>query len=98
MQEYKDETNTHITVAQGSWSITEGGEYKVSLYTPAFTIGYKRMINAQLVRNIANNIVDALNSKFGQDCWNTCNEEQRCWLPLSRVSFYLQIPNFEQYN
>ena len=54
VQEYKDETNTHITVAQGSWSITEGGEYKVSLYTPAFTIGYKRMINAQLVRNIEN--------------------------------------------
>lgn len=60
VQEYKDETNTHITVAQGSWSITEGGEYKVSLYTPTITIGYKRMINAQLVRNIANNIVDAL--------------------------------------
>lgn len=98
VQEYKDETNTHITVAQGSWSITEGGEYKVSLYTPTITIGYKRMINAQLVRNIGNNIVDALNSKFGQDCWNTCNEEHRCWLPLSRVSFYLQIPNFEQYN
>lgn len=43
-------------------------------------------------------IADFTNSKFGQDCWNTCNEEHRCWLPLSRVSFYLQIPNFEQYN
>lgn len=25
------------------------------------------------------------------------NEEQRCWLPMSRNSFYLQIPNFEKY-
>ncbi len=97
VQEYKDETNSHITVAQGSWHISEGGEYKVSLYTPTITVGNKRMINAKLVRNIANNIVDALNSEFGQGCWNTCNEEQRCWLPLSRLSFYLQIPNFEEY-
>lgn len=27
-QEYKNETNPHITVAQGDWSIVNGGEYK----------------------------------------------------------------------
>lgn len=29
VQEYKNETNPHITVAQGSWSIENGGEYKI---------------------------------------------------------------------
>lgn len=37
------------------------------------------------------------NNEFGEDNWNTCNEEQKCWLPMSRNSFYLQIPNFEKY-
>lgn len=38
-----------------------------------------------------------LNDEFGEDNWNTYNEEQKCWLPMSRNSFYLQIPNFEKY-
>lgn len=98
VQEYKDETNTHITVAQGSWHISKGGEYKVSLYTPTIIVRHRRMINMQLVCNIVYNIVDALNLKFGEDCWSTCNEEKCRWFPLSRLSFYLQIPNFEEYN
>lgn len=42
VQEYKDETNTHITVAQGSWSITEGGELRfrfIRLLSPSGTRG-----------------------------------------------------------
>ena len=55
------------------------------------------MINVNFVRDIAYKIVEVLNNKFGEGNWNTCNEEQRCWLPMSRNSFYLQIPNFEKY-
>lgn len=42
VQEYKNETNAHITVAQGSWSIEDGGEYKISLYTPTIIISNKK--------------------------------------------------------
>ena len=97
VQEYKNETNAHITVAQSSWSIEDGGEYKISLYTPTIIINNKKMINVNFVRDIAYKIVGALNNEFGEGNWNTCNEEQRCWLPMSRNSFYLQIPNFEKY-
>lgn len=96
VQEYKDETNSHITVAQGSWHINEGGEYKVSLYTPTIVVGNRKISNIQLIRAIALKIVAALNDEFGESCWNTCNEERRVWFPLSRNSFYLQIPNFKE--
>lgn len=56
--------------------------------------GTKRKINIQYVRDIAVKITNALDRRFGNDTWNTCNEESRVWLPLSRTSFYLQIPNF----
>lgn len=97
VQEYKNETNPHITVAQGSWSIENGGEYKISLYTPTIVIKGKRILNTRFVKDVAYKIVEALNDEFGEDNWNTCNEEQKCWLPMSRNSFYLQIPNFEKY-
>lgn len=97
VQEYKDETNSHITVVQGSWHIKNGGEYKISLYTPTIVVAHRKMINRQLVHAIVRDIVDALNSEFGHGNWNTCNEENSCWFPLSRCSFYLQIPNFEEY-
>lgn len=42
VQEYKNETNPHITVAQGSWSIENGGEYKISLYTPTIVTCHTR--------------------------------------------------------
>lgn len=97
VQEYKDENNPHITVAQGSWSITDGGEYKVSLYSPSIIVGNKTLLNYRFVRNMADRIVNALNEQFGEECWSTCNEERRIWKPMSRNSFYLQIPNFEKY-
>lgn len=94
VQEYKDESSPHITIIQGSWHATNGGEYKISIYTPTMLFGTKRKINIQYVRDIAVKITNALDRRFGNDTWNTCNEESRVWLPLSRTSFYLQIPNF----
>lgn len=94
VQEYKDESNPHITIIQGSWHAINGGEYKISIYTPTIVVGNKRKINIQYVRDIAIKITDSLDRQFGNGCWNTCNEESRVWFPLSRTSFYLQIPNF----
>ena len=96
-QEYRDENNPHITVAQGSWSMRDGGEYKVSLYTPTIVVKGKNMLNTYFVKNVFYKIAEALNNEFGEEYWNTCNEEQRIWFPMSRNSFYLQIPNFEKY-
>ena len=87
-------SSPHITIIQGSWHATNGGEYKISIYTPTMLFGTKRRINIQYVRDIAVKITNALDRRFGNDTWNTCNEESRVWLPLSRTSFYLQIPNF----
>lgn len=97
VQEYRNGINPHITVAQGSWSIENGGEYKVSLYTPTIVIKGKKMLNTHFVKDVCYKIVEALNDEFGESSWNTCNEEQRVWFPMSRNSFYLQIPNFEKY-
>jgi hypothetical protein len=96
-QEYKNETNPHITVAQGSWSIVNGGEYKISLYTPTIVIKGKKVLNTCFVKDIFYKIVEALNNEFGEGNWDTCNNETTVWLPMSRNSFYLQIPNFEKY-
>lgn len=95
VQEYKDEQDPHITFIQGNWSCEYGGEYKISIYTPTIVIGNKRRINVQLVRDIAIKITNAIDKRFGSETWNTCNEESKVWIPLSRTSFYLQIPNFK---
>lgn len=94
VQEYKNESSPHITVIQGNWHAYNGGEYKISIYTPTIVVGNKRKINIQYARDIAIKITNALDNRFGCNCWNTCNEESRVWLPLSLTSFYLQIPNF----
>ncbi len=96
VQEYKNQSASHITVAQGNWHATDGGEYKFSIYTPTIIVGNKRLINIQYVRDIATKITNALDDRFGSECWSTCNEESSVWLPLSRISFYLQIPNFKE--
>lgn len=93
-QEYKDEVNSHITIAQGSWHATHGGEYKISIYTPTIVVGNKRKINIQYVRDIAAKITNALDRRFSSSCWNTCNEESRVWLPLSRTSFLFTNTKF----
>lgn len=93
-QEYKEDSNPHITIRQGSWSRESGGEYKISIYVPTITIGMRRKFNIEYARDIFAKIRNALDIRFGSDCWNACNEEQRIWNPLSRISFYLQIPNF----
>lgn len=95
LQEYRDETKPHITVARGGWCAKDGGEYKISIYTPTLIIGGKRKKNTRYIKSIAIKIINALNDKFGQEAWSICNEENSIWLPLSRTSFYLQIPNFE---
>lgn len=66
VQEYKNETNPHITVAQGSWSIENGGEYKISLYTPTIVIKDKKVLNIRFVKDLAYKIVEALNDEFGE--------------------------------
>ena len=65
-QEYKNETNPHITVAQGDWSIVNGGEYKISLYTPTIVIKGKKVLNTRFVKDVAYKIVEALNDEFGE--------------------------------
>lgn len=93
-QEYKEESNPHITIRQGSWNIETGGEYKISIYIPTISIGTRRRLNLEYAKNIFAKIRNALDERFGSDCWNACNEEQSTWKPLSRISVYLQIPNF----
>lgn len=95
--EYEERTFPHITIAQGSWSIQEGGEYKISIYLPCMTIGQRKNFNVQLFRSYIDKIRDAIDERFGEDNWNSCNTECANWRPLSRCSFYIQIPNFEDY-
>lgn len=96
-QEYKEESNPHITIRPAGWSIEDGGEYKISIYIPTISIGMKRKFNLEYARNLFAKIREALDERFGEECWGACNEEQTTWKPLSRISFYLQIPNFEKY-
>lgn len=95
--EYKDRTFPHITVAQGSWNIQDGGEYKLSIYLPCMTVGLTKKFNHHLFQSYLDKIMDALNERFGEDHWNACNVTCTNWRPLSRCSYYIQIPNFEKY-
>lgn len=95
--EYEERTFPHITIAQGSWHFQDGGEYKISIYLPCMTIGQRKNFNVQLFQSYLNKIRDALDGRFGEDNWNSCNTDCTNWRPLSRCSFYIQIPNFEQY-
>lgn len=95
VQEYKDE-GPHITVVQGSWNCTTGGEYKVSIYTPTIVVKNQRTVNKTLLRDITKRIVEALNERFGEECWSVSGEAVHTWLPLSRCAFYIQIPNFKE--
>lgn len=85
----------HITVYSGSWSYVDGGEYKISIYVPTLTVRGRNRINLLYLETIIENIRNGLNCVFG-DSWDSCNEEQHRWNPLSRFSFYLQIPNFKE--
>lgn len=96
-QEYKEESNPHITIRPGNWSIEDGGEYKISIYIPTLSFGIKRRFNLEYAQSVFAKMSDALDERFGEECWSTCNEQQDTWKPLSRISFYLQIPNFEKY-
>lgn len=93
-QEYQEE-NAHIAVAQGSWCIKSGGEYKISIYTPTLSVNNYRRMNVQYVNALIGKIRDALNNRFGEHNWSACNEESYSWKPLSRFSFYVQVPRFK---
>lgn len=94
--EYKDKNNPHITVTHGShWSIDEGAEYKISIYAPSLSIGIRRKLNTPLFQSYIDRIVQAFDNRFGEKSWNCCNEEYISWRPMSRFSFYVQIPNFK---
>lgn len=93
-QEYQEE-NAHITVAQGGWHIENGGEYKISIYTPTLSVNSSRRMNVQYVNALLGKIRDALNNRFGKHNWSACNEECCSWKPMSRFSFYVQVPRFK---
>lgn len=92
-QEYK-EKNAHINIVQGNWCIESGGEYKISIYTPTLSVNNSRRMNIQYVNALIGKIRDALNNRFGEHNWSACNEEICSWEPLSRFSFYVQVPRF----
>lgn len=93
--EYKDKNSPHITVTRGGyWTLDDGAEYKISIYVPSLSIGIRRNFNAPLFQSYIDRIVQALDSCFGEKQWNYCNEECITWRPMSRFSFYVQIPNF----
>ena len=82
----------HVTFFPLDWDISDGGTYKICIYTP--TIG--NHANKRYIQGIVNNISDALDARFGSDNWNECNKQLlETWRPLSRFSYYVQIPNFD---
>lgn len=84
--------DAHITFYQGSWHYKEGGEYKICVYVPM--IGNRT--NVPYLKLIVRNIANALDDMLGEDNWNECNSSlMERWRPLSRFSFYIQIPNFK---
>lgn len=94
--EYKDKNSPHITVTRGGyWTLDDGAEYKISIYVPSLSIGIRRNFNAPLFQSYIDRIVQALDNCFGEKQWNYCNEEYITWRPMSRFSFYIQIPNFK---
>lgn len=81
----------HITFYRGSWDCNNGGIYKICIYTPS--IGNRA--NVPYIQSIVRKITNALDIRFGKDGWNECNQSLlERWRPLSRFSFYLQLPNF----
>lgn len=81
----------HITFYRGSWDCINGGIYKICIYTPS--IGNRA--NVPYIQSIVRKITNALDIRFGKDGWNECNRSLlERWRPLSRFSFYLQLPNF----
>lgn len=96
-QEYRNGTNPHIAAAQGDRPIVNGGEYKISPYTPAIVIKGKKALNACFVKDIFYKIAEASNNESGEGNWDTCNNETTVRLPVSRNPFHLQIPNFEKH-
>lgn len=81
----------HITFFQLDWSVNDGGTYKICIYTPS--IGNRA--NIRYIQGVVDNISNALDARFGHDCWNECNKQLlETWRPLSRFSYYVQIPNF----
>jgi len=94
--EYHDKENAHISVARGSWSCDDGGEYKISIYLPCISVKNKRHWNKTAFQHYINQIREAFNNEFGEAGWSACNQESDYWEPMSRFSFYVQIPNFKQ--
>lgn len=92
-QEYKCD-KSHIQVVQGSWCIKTGGEYKISIFTPTLKAGGRYNLNVPFTQQIIDKIQEALDNEFGSGNWAACNNEQQIWEPLSKNSFYIQIPNF----
>ena len=81
----------HITFYRGNWDCNNGGIYKICIYTPS--IGNRA--NVPYIQSIVRKITNALDIRFGKDGWNECNQSLlERWRPLSRFSFYLQLPNF----
>lgn len=93
-QEYKCD-KPHIQVVQGSWCSKTGGDYKISIFTPTLKVDSQYRLNASFAQQIIDKIQEALNNEFGSENWTHCNNEQRIWTPMSRNSFYIQIPNFD---
>lgn len=91
--EYKDK-NPHIVFTQGSWSANEGGEYEIRIYTPVFKVGKIDKTNVPYLTKLYQSIIDALNDRFNNQC-NFCNERLSAWKPMSKFTFYIQIPNFK---
>lgn len=82
----------HVTFFQLDWSVNDGGTYKICIYTP--TIG--NHANIRYIQGIVDNISNALDIRFGSGSWNECNKQLlETWRPLSRFSYYVQIPNFD---
>ncbi len=81
----------HITFYRGNWDCNNGGIYKICIYTPSI----ENRANVPYIQSIVRKITNALDIRFGKDGWNECNQSLlERWRPLSRFSFYLQLPNF----
>lgn len=81
----------HITFYSGKWDCNNGGIYKICIYTPS--LGNRA--NVPYIQSIVRKITNALDIRFGKEGWNECNQSLlERWRPLSRFSFYLQLPNF----
>lgn len=94
--EYHDSENAHISVARGSWSCNDGGEYKISIYLPCISLKNKVHFNKSAFQHYVDQITNAFNAEFGERNWSACNGTSSPWKPMARFSYYVQIPNFKQ--